>query len=337
KKGHGGSLLDPRDRSLHFADGAVDSDGAYSDSGSDADGPPACWAAAWKCYVATLIVYLLLVGLGHLLAPHTRMRWVVLVSLGIILVSGPLFSYCLNSTVSSIVHKAVERFDQRHLGVDIDVGHITSHLGRGYVSLHDFVIHNPDGGKYKSPYLLNARCAVIDVDMWMYIRSFGKHIEIENIVFKDVDVIFEKTWSSSNIHEVLDFMEERTHKKKEEGKTQTQGGKASASISGKDPEQGGKPGDKKGGKKEGKGAKCTADQTELVLRRVVVEEVGLRVEAQMLGGFGMRLEISDIHYHDFATEVGESMADDVARVLLTSILKSAIVNAAGKSLSDKLF
>jgi len=330
----------------------LDSGGVYSDSGSDADGPP---AAAWRCYVATLIVYLLLVGLGDLLAPPTRMGWVVLVALGLILVSGPLFSHCMNSTVSSIVHKTIERFDKRHLGVDIDLGHITSNLGRGYVSLHNFVIHNPEGGvepydasagifcypvshrKYKSPYLLNARDVVIDVDVWMYIRSFGKRIEIENIVFRHVDLICEKTWSSSNIHEVLDFMEERTHKKKEEGKTQTQGGKASASISGKDPEQGGKPGDKKGGKKEGKGAKCTADQTELVLRRVVVEEVGLRVEAQMLGGFGMRLEISDIHYHDFATEVGESMADDVARVLLTSILKSAIVNAAGKSLSDKLF
>ncbi|CAE8720905.1 unnamed protein product, partial [Polarella glacialis] len=85
-----------------------------------------------------------------------------------------------------------------------------------------------------------------------------------------------------------------------------------------------------GGKKEKK------QQTELVLRRVVVEDVGLRVEAQMLGGFGMRVEISDIKYHDFATEVGECMANEVARVLLASILKSAIANAAGKSLSDQL-
>ncbi|CAE8656242.1 unnamed protein product, partial [Polarella glacialis] len=287
-EGHGSSL-DPRDHSLHFADGPLDSGGVYSDSGSDADGPP---AAAWKCYVATLIVYLLLVGLGDLLAPPTRMGWVVLVALGLILVSGPLFSHCMNSTISAIVHKAIERFDKRHLGVDIDVGHITSHLGRGYVSVHNFVIHNPEGGvepydasagifcypvshrKCKSPYLLNARDVVIDVDVWMYIRSFGKRIEIENIVFRHVDLICEKTWSSSNIHEVLGYLE--------------------AKIQG-------------GGKKEKK------QQTELVLRRVVVEDVGLRVEAQMLGGFGMRVESSDIKYHDFATEVGECMANEVAR------------------------
>ncbi|CAK0842031.1 unnamed protein product [Prorocentrum cordatum] len=68
---------------------------------------------------------------------------------------------------------------------------------------------------------------------------------------------------------------------------------------------------------------------------VVVEDVGARLQAQVLGDRGCRVSVGDIVYKDFAEEVGESTVGPIIQVLLKSVLKTVVVNAVGKQVGER--
>jgi len=80
---------------------------------------------------------------------------------------------------------------------------------------------------------------------------------------------------------------------------------------------------------------AASSATQITLHEVVVEDVGARLQAQVLGDRGCRVSVGDIVYKDFAEEVGESTVGPIIQVLLKSVLKTVVVNAVGKQVGER--
>merc|ERR1719161_2581087 len=91
------------------------------------------------------------------------------------------------------------------LGVDVQVAVARLSICRGFVNLADVVVFNPEG--YKTPYLLSVGKVVVKLDVMKLVRSLGKHIEIEALILSNVDIIFEKSSSSSNVQDIVKHLE----------------------------------------------------------------------------------------------------------------------------------
>ena len=57
-------------------------------------------------------------------------------------------------------------------------------------------ISNPEG--FCSEYLLSAGRLILDLNMRTLLSSRGKTVELEEVLLQDVDVIYERSWSTSN-------------------------------------------------------------------------------------------------------------------------------------------
>merc|ERR1719453_733177 len=99
------------------------------------------------------------------------------------------------------VKMAIEAADKAVLGVDVDVGAARLDLCRGFVNLADVVVHNPEG--YVTPYLMSVGKIVLKLNIMGLVKSLGKLIEVQAIILNKVDIIFEKSSSSSNVQDLV--------------------------------------------------------------------------------------------------------------------------------------
>jgi len=95
------------------------------------------------------------------------------------------------------------------------------------------------------------------------------------------------------------------------------------------------PGGAEGQEGGGEVKEAASSATQITLHEVVVEDVGARLQAQVLGDRGCRVSVGDIVYKDFAEEVGESTVGPIIQVLLKSVLKTVVVNAVGKQVGER--
>lgn len=228
---------------------------------------------------------------------------ILLLTMGI-----PFVIWLMAYILGRIIKGAIETFDRLIIGTDVTIQDLRTNVFNGVVSIEGLEVHNPGDGKYNSKYLLKAGLVHIDLDMCALFCSFFRHFKVEKIEFKNVDVIVEKGKGSSNVQDVINFL---------------QGSK------------GGK-GDSKDAKADKSADDSSKSKTQVTLHEVAVEDVGARVEAQVLGGRGMRVSVGDIRYNDFAEEVGESTVGPIVQVLLKSVLKTVAVNIVGKQLGEYL-
>merc|ERR1719242_1192189 len=91
--------------------------------------------------------------------------------------------------------------DSSMLGVKVELGDLQLDPSSGLVEVSGLTVHNPEG--YYSEYLLHADKVVVDIDMQKLIYSFGKEIDVEEMVFDGVDVIYEKSLTTSNLNDLL--------------------------------------------------------------------------------------------------------------------------------------
>merc|ERR1719161_2771302 len=157
------------------------------------------------------------------------------------------------------------------LGVDVQVAVARLSICRGFVNLADVVVFNPEG--YKTPYLLSVGKVVVKLDVMKLVKSLGKHIEIEALILSNVDIIFEKSSSSSNVQDIVKHLEGDNAKTEEEREAEAL--EAEAEKVGKkvgDYEKAGKP-------------------VEVILHRVDIVEVGAKVASTYLGGGGLRVAL----------------------------------------------
>jgi len=232
---------------------------------------------------------------------------------------------CIGDFLGKNIKAGIEEFDRSILGVDVTIGNLTVNPFDGYIDCEHLIVHNPVG--YTSPYLLKAEKVFLDIDMLKLSSSFMNKVSVDRMVFKDITAIYEKKWGSSNMQEVLQFLNEEPETAPEVAEKALPKGR----------EEGGEAMKEKKTKKVGTGA---VEQNDVVyeLHRVDVQNVSVNVRlAGTIGEYvNLDMEAGDVYYKDFNAEVGHSMMDDVVRELLRSLLKTVITKVAGKSAGNYL-
>jgi len=197
--------------------------------------------------------------------------------------------------LGTLVKRVLENFDSSMLGVDVQVGDLVLDPSTGRVEVQGLTVANPEG--YHSEHLLHADRVVLDIDMQKLLYSFGKEIDVEEMIFDGVDVIYEKGLRSSNLNDLLKKLSETASDKEEQEQE----------------------------KKKAEG------DVKLVLHTVLAQNIGAKLATTLTRGHGLRLEVGDLSYQDFDTEMGAGRGMmDIVRVLIMTLLKSVLATVLGK-------
>lgn len=75
------------------------------------------------------------------------------------------------------------------------------------------------------------------------------------------------------------------------------------------------------------------DDTIIELHKVDVQDVGAEVRPSGAIGNWIHMQVAagDVHYHDYIAQVGEKHLGPIVQTLLRSVLKTVLINVAGKS------
>lgn len=245
--------------------------------------------------------------------------WIIAVESVILFctLAGPMLLWMMTRVLGETVEAGIETFDKSLLGVDVEIDTITPDVVKGKLEVAGLIVKNPEEGKYASPYLLKAERVVVDVDMQKLFLSSFKHVDIERLEFKNVDIIWETVipkQNKSNIQDVLDFLSQ--HEKKDTSN----------------------PLETKPVMKAPKAVEKPAQSaTQVSLHQVLIQGVGARAQSKTLGGRGMRIALADLSYRDFEEDVGlgAGAMDDVIVILLKSVLKTVLTNVVGKRFGER--
>lgn len=187
-------------------------------------------------------------------------------------------------------------FDSSLLGTDVQVGSMELRPSTMVIEVRDVVVENPaDTGHWKSPYILKAREARVDLDGETLAYSRGKEVLVQDIQIQDLDLIFEpKSMHESNVSGIQKHLDEQ-QKKVEEMQDRLE---------------------------------LTEEQRkppQVKLQKVGI--TGIRLKVCVHGHYGPQLSLADIHYDDFEKQHGVKDGMHVANVLLKTLMKSAADNA----------
>jgi len=204
----------------------------------------------------------------------------------------------------------IETYDRNLIGVDVEIESMTVLPFTGRIEVKNLAVKNPKN--YKTPYLLTSQSCMIDLNMGSLACSWGRNVTVDKLHFTGADVTIEKSWTSTNVQDVIKFVkngEEEAKKEAEKEKNVVVDREVDADA---DSAKGDSDNDKK---------------TVVTLKEVFIRDLGVRFAASMLRGASVRIECSDIEYNNFTEEVGPSMVDDVARFLLATVLKIVAAKA----------
>jgi len=249
---------------------------------------------------------------GAAAPPEPMVPWWVLLIIciaSVVLICAIIF-YFGAMVLGYSIKSAIETFDRRFLGVDIEIGDLSVAICSGRIDMHGFQVKNPEG--YKSPYLLNASTVVIDLNTTAFLTSFGNRIEVDILEMKDIDCIveYDKAFGgTSNVDRVMEFL---NHESKPSEKKAKQV-ESTVNETGKAPPK-------------------KAASKEVVVHKVLFSDIGARV-ATKLGG--VRVAVGDIKLDDFSKEVGAHLLEDVVYFIMKTFTKTLLVNITGKSFADK--
>lgn len=237
--------------------------------------------------------------------------WVLMcVCIGFVLLVLMLMFYFGAMLLGRSIKSAIETFDRRFLGVDIEIGDLSVAVCSGRIDMHGLQVKNPEG--YKSPYLLNASSVAIDLNVTALMFSFGKKIEVDVLELQDIDCIVEYDKALGGTSNVDRVMEHLNHDNKPSEK-KAQQVQDMVNETGKAPPQ-------------------KAAGNEILLHKVLFSKIGARV-ATKLGG--VRVSLGDISFDDFSKENGAHLLEDLVFIIFKSFSKTLMVNITGKSFVDK--
>jgi len=195
--------------------------------------------------------------------------------------------------LGSLVKNILANFDSSTLGVKIEVGDLQLDPASGRVEVAGLTVHNPEG--YHSEYLLHADRVVVDIDMQKLLYSFGKEVDIEEMVFDGVDVIYEKSLTTSNLQDLLKKLSD-SEESQEAGQAQTQ-----------------------------------KEDIKVVLHTVLAQNIGAKLATCLTRGHGLRLEVGNLSYQDFDKEMGAGRGMmDIIKTLIKTLIKSVLATVLGK-------
>lgn len=211
------------------------------------------------------------------------------------LLTPKLYSYCMKVLAKWIVDY-IEKVDRDIIGVDVTIGAIDLTICYGRMVFEDLKVMNPEG--FRSEYLFYAKSIVIDIDMLELIKSRGRRVVVEELIFRTVDAIIEYNTpvfgvGKQNLQEVLDFM----------------GG-------GDNPEEAPSQQEEK---EEEAGREYTVE---------VCEVLDMQARMDTMLGPGARVACADLRYKEFSEEVHTMSLPRIIQILFKSVAKSILVNIA---------
>jgi len=119
---------------------------------------------------------------------------------------------CLTDQCGNLFTKAVRRtinsVDKKVLGVSVSTGNVRVNPRSGLVEVQDIILDNPEG--YYSEYLVKIKKLTLQISMAKYIFSRGKTVIVESLDVSDVEIIYERALTTSNIDYVIHCMNNET-------------------------------------------------------------------------------------------------------------------------------
>lgn len=248
------------------------------------------YVVALACFALQLVVVIIWLS-KH---PHQREYsfWEI-VWVEVILGCITLFWFCFNFWLGWLVKQAVQRLDRRVLGVDVEVKRIIPFLCRGVLHVRGLTVRNPEG--YAAPYLLKAEKIAMDIQMQKLFGSCFKNVVIQHLVIQDVDLVLQKGWTSSNVGDMLAYLQRK-----------------------KPPAE--QP------VKQSEAQEDHSSTTAMSLRRVNIENVKGRAFLNFSGSYGPEIKLGDVNYNNLADETGARVASEVCKVILMAVLSNLQLN-----------
>lgn len=194
----------------------------------------------------------------------------------------PILGYAVARAICKRIERGFAASDKASLGVDVDIGKLSVNLCEGYIVIHGLTVFNPPG--YSAEYLLKAETVNVDIRMAKLVCSCFQTVQVEKIVFSGVDMLYDKSWSSSNINDVINAARV--------------GGTLAEKLE----------------------TNCKGSPT-CTMRKVFFEDVVVR--QPMAGKATLALAAADLDVQDFSAEVGESRLQVAAFEVLRRVLKTA--------------
>jgi len=215
------------------------------------------------------------------------------------------------SSLTRSVRMGVHSFSSESMGVGMAVESISVNQCTGLMEINGLELMNPPG--YQSPSLLRCDGIHLEVDLLDYVWSTNKRMCIRRITVANVDVTYEKksaaaSESSSNVQDVIDYIEQRQATQK-------------SKVKALDVELG-----KDSPRPEGR---------QIQVRDVFLEDVGGRVAASMFHGRGLRHNFGQLHFSDFDLEMGDASVEEIGAELAKRVLKVAVKQLAARNINDK--
>lgn len=234
---------------------------------------------------------------SHYAAMGAQALWFVVV----FLVAGLISSAKVIGLAAKVTVESVDRW---LLGVDVRIAAARLSLCQGFVNLIDVVIDNPPG--HETPHLLRVKTISLHINLWGVICSLGKRIEIKAIILKNLDVVYEKTHTGSNVSSILDHLvgaNAATEDSKLSNEAQPSGAE----------------------KNEVEFA-AEGSTTEVLLRRIEIVKVRAELVAKVLGkATSMQVVLGDIRFPDFSEQ--QVSVQKIITLVVETILKSVVANS----------
>lgn len=101
----------------------------------------------------------------------------------------------------AVLKKWLMDYDTAFLGVTVSVDRIALNPWFGTLLATNLTVGNPPG--YGSSHLASVGRLFVDVDMGGLVKSLGHRLTVDKVQLKNVDVIYERSLSTSNVEDVL--------------------------------------------------------------------------------------------------------------------------------------
>lgn len=223
--------------------------------------------------------------------------------------------------IGNLFAAGLETWDQDVFGVDVTCnGDISVSPLLGIFNIHDFVMDNAPG--YSAPYLMKLKHAKVDIDVWSYVISCGRNVFIEEIKCNGLEIIFEKSFSGSNV----DYVKTHLEKWDEDHPDTPVGNGCAAGLL-------------QCARDAARCRRAVRDLNEfadeknhsLKVHRVKIQDVTTTLEAKGFPNHGVQMQLPDLYFDDLSAKAGTSIAS-MAKVVLQEVL-----HKTGNTASSKLF
>lgn len=208
----------------------------------------------------------------------------------------------------------LELVDKKFLSVDIHTDRILVFPFMGRVEIYDLSIDNLQD--YSDKPLMTVQKILVDIEMWKLMRSFGKNVLVEELNVTGLTLNVETNINNSNVQELIDFITKKgTADPAEEDQASREVSRGSSREMQKlMPDE--EPGDN-----VQSGVITTLG--EVHIRDIQAEVTETRTSMKF------RAHLEDIVHQDFSNEFRERKGKKIVRILLKSVLKSAVANTTG--------